>query len=298
MPTPTFDAPQSPIEAILQNMLGANNTLRQPQSRNEALLLQILDAMQHGGGDVTAEAVLAALEDMTDEEAAAALAAIDGEPEKLAVSITKTGNQYSADKTYAEITAAVAAGQIVSASYAGTEVYLASAKSGTDIQFFSLVPKSGLNLAEGFTLTLYALASNEAMTVATIDYPPSAVDAASVAAAISSFSAAQASAALSALGGEAAPTIVNVSGQTPSITAQDNTIYQCGNISALTLSSFPAQGRFSVAFTAYPGSVTTSFPSSLVGLENFTADADYTYEINVWDGRAVAGAFPYTPPAE
>ncbi len=78
MPTPTFDAPQSPIEAILQNMLGANNTLRQPQSRNEALLLQILDAMQHGGGDVTAEAVLAALQDMTDEEAAAALNAIGG----------------------------------------------------------------------------------------------------------------------------------------------------------------------------------------------------------------------------
>ena len=75
---PTFDAPQSPIEAILQNMLGANNTLREPQSRNEALLLQILDAMQHGGGDVTAQAVLAALQDMDEEEAAAALDALGG----------------------------------------------------------------------------------------------------------------------------------------------------------------------------------------------------------------------------
>ena len=80
MTTPTFDAPQSPIEAILQNMLGANNQLREPQSRNEALLLQILAAMQQGGGDVTAAAVLAAMIDMTDEQAAAALYAIGGAP--------------------------------------------------------------------------------------------------------------------------------------------------------------------------------------------------------------------------
>ena len=179
-----------------------------------------------GSGDVTAAAVASAIHSMNDTQKSGVRSDIGAEPEKLTVTITKSGNQYSADKTYAEITAAVSAGKIVTGSYAGTEVYLASAKSGADIQFFSLVPKSGLNLAEGFTLTLYALASNEALTVVTIDYPPSVVDAESVAAAINSFSAAQASAALTALGGEAAPTIVNVSGQTPSIAAQNNTIYQ------------------------------------------------------------------------
>lgn len=47
-----FGAPQSRIEAILQNMLGANNVLAEPESRNEELLLQILE--QGGGGSNSA----------------------------------------------------------------------------------------------------------------------------------------------------------------------------------------------------------------------------------------------------
>lgn len=46
--TPGFDAPQSRNEAILQNILGADNVLGEPQSRIEALLMQILE--QGGGG--------------------------------------------------------------------------------------------------------------------------------------------------------------------------------------------------------------------------------------------------------
>lgn len=46
----TFGAPQSRIEAILQNILGANNALGQPQSRNEELLMQILEQGIGGGG--------------------------------------------------------------------------------------------------------------------------------------------------------------------------------------------------------------------------------------------------------
>lgn len=44
----SFDAPQSRNEAILQNILGANNVLGEPQSRIEVLLMQILE--QGGGG--------------------------------------------------------------------------------------------------------------------------------------------------------------------------------------------------------------------------------------------------------
>ena len=89
---------------------------------------------------------------------------------------------------------------------------------------------------------------------------------------------------------ELKPTTVTVSGQSPTIAAQDNTIYKCGSISSLTLSSYPAQGAFSIVFTA-DTDVTTSFPSSLLGLEDFVAEADTEYEINVWDGRAVYAAF-------
>lgn len=45
----TFDRPQSRNEAILQNMLGASNELGRPQSRIEALLMALLE-MGVGGG--------------------------------------------------------------------------------------------------------------------------------------------------------------------------------------------------------------------------------------------------------
>lgn len=38
-----FDAPQSRNEAILQNMLGAENELGEPQSRIEELLMELLE---------------------------------------------------------------------------------------------------------------------------------------------------------------------------------------------------------------------------------------------------------------
>lgn len=42
-----FDAPQSRNEAILQNMLGAENELGDPMSRIEALLIQVLAVLQN-----------------------------------------------------------------------------------------------------------------------------------------------------------------------------------------------------------------------------------------------------------
>lgn len=47
-----FEAPQSRNEAILQNILGADNELLPPESRIETLL-QMLLAMLGGGGDDT-----------------------------------------------------------------------------------------------------------------------------------------------------------------------------------------------------------------------------------------------------
>lgn len=48
-----FEQPQSRNEAILQNILGADNQLLQPQSRIEILLQQLLQELG-GGGDVAA----------------------------------------------------------------------------------------------------------------------------------------------------------------------------------------------------------------------------------------------------
>lgn len=52
-----FDAPQSRNEAILQNMLGANNVLGEPQSRIEVLLMQLLEEMGPGGNATVLEVV-------------------------------------------------------------------------------------------------------------------------------------------------------------------------------------------------------------------------------------------------
>lgn len=51
----TFDAPQSRNEAILQNILGAANELQEPESRIETLLLQLLQALGGGGDDTEFE---------------------------------------------------------------------------------------------------------------------------------------------------------------------------------------------------------------------------------------------------
>ena len=45
---PTLDAPQSRIEALLQNILGEHYDIGEPQSRNEALLMLIAEQ----GGEV------------------------------------------------------------------------------------------------------------------------------------------------------------------------------------------------------------------------------------------------------
>ena len=38
--------PQSRIEAILENILGEDNTILPPMSRNEVLLIQIMDMLE------------------------------------------------------------------------------------------------------------------------------------------------------------------------------------------------------------------------------------------------------------
>ena len=47
---PEFDSPQSRNEAILQNILGADNELLPPESRIETLLQQLLASLG-GSGD-------------------------------------------------------------------------------------------------------------------------------------------------------------------------------------------------------------------------------------------------------
>ena len=90
-------------------------------------------------------------------------------------------------------------------------------------------------------------------------------------------------------GGSAA--VETVTGATPTIAAAANTIYKCGEITSLTISSFPATGEFAVIFIS--GATPTSFtpPESMVMPDDFNIEANTRYEINVYDGYAVVASW-------
>lgn len=97
---------------------------------------------------------------------------------------------------------------------------------------------------------------------------------------------------LDALEGKAdEETTVTVSGTTPTITPIRNRIYNCGELTSLTISNPTATGAYSVIFTSGSTATVTTFPASILGLEDFAAEANTIYEINVLDNRALVGSW-------
>ena len=90
----------------------------------------------------------------------------------------------------------------------------------------------------------------------------------------------------------AATSTESVSGTTPTITPEANTVYQCGELSSLTITNPPATGAWSVVFTSGATATTTTIPASILGLEDFAPEANTLYEINVLDNRAVWRGWP------
>lgn len=90
-------------------------------------------------------------------------------------------------------------------------------------------------------------------------------------------------------------TVNTVTGATPTIAPADKNVYNCGEITSLTLSSPPATGAYSIVFTS--GSTPTSITGAtgILGLESFAPGASTMYEINVLDNRAVVGSWEVTP---
>lgn len=93
------------------------------------------------------------------------------------------------------------------------------------------------------------------------------------------------------VGASPAETVVEVSGTTPTITPEANTIYNCGELTSLTISNPPATGAYSIVFTSGTTATETTFPAAILGLESFAAEVNTLYEINVLDNRAVVGSW-------
>lgn len=83
-----------------------------------------------------------------------------------------------------------------------------------------------------------------------------------------------------------------VSGTTPTITPAANTVYNCGELSSLTITSPPATGAWVIKFTSGSTPTTTTIPATVIFPEPFAAVANTRYEINVEDGYAVAIGWP------
>lgn len=82
-----------------------------------------------------------------------------------------------------------------------------------------------------------------------------------------------------------------VSGATPTITPVAHHTYKCGTLTSLTITSPPATGAYSIVFTSGSTATVTTIPATILGLENFSAEANTLYEINVLDNRAVVGSW-------
>lgn len=93
------------------------------------------------------------------------------------------------------------------------------------------------------------------------------------------------------LGAAPAETVVAVSSTTPTIEPQANTIYNCGELTSLTISNPPATVAYSIVFTSGATATTTTIPTTILGLEDFAAEANTIYEINVLDNRSVIGSW-------
>lgn len=99
------------------------------------------------------------------------------------------------------------------------------------------------------------------------------------------------------LGAAPAETTVTVSGTTPTITPEANTIYNCGELTSLTISNPPATGAYSIVFTSGATPTAAIIPPAPAMRwqtddneppQGFPA-ANTRYEINVDDTYVVLG---------
>ena len=84
---------------------------------------------------------------------------------------------------------------------------------------------------------------------------------------------------------------VEVTGSEAVITPEPDTSYHCGELTSLTVTDPPAAGLWMISFTSGASASVTAFPASIKGLDDFAAETNTVYEINVLDSRAVVGSW-------
>lgn len=87
------------------------------------------------------------------------------------------------------------------------------------------------------------------------------------------------------------PVVEVVTGASPSITPVANKVYECGELTSLTIANPPATGAYVIKFDSGSTATTTTIPATIKGLESFAPEANTHYEINVEDNYALVASW-------
>lgn len=222
---------------------------------NKDLVLLLKQNGSGPSGDVTPAAVAAAVHAMNGTQKAAVRSDLDAEQKRLIVKVTASAGSYAADKTFAQMWAAYSADRAVAVAMGEGEFAMAEADP-SGMAFVSTT-------ISGSTATVRRLAVDDNNTWSYTEFAA-----------------------------EQKPAAVTVSGTTPTITPAPNTDYTCDVLASLTISNPPPTGAYSIVFTSGSTPTVTTFPATILGLEDFAAEANTVYEINVRDNRAVYKGWP------
>ena len=219
---------------------------------NVSAVLSMKGGSGGGGGSGTdSNAVHYSADTKTDAERLLALQNVGGEPKKLVVTVTESGGVFSADKTHAEIKAAYDAGKTVEAVYSQHIFRLVDCGSaGADFIYF-IDDTAEENVFEQYLGVTSANAwTHTARTLAPVP-----------------------------------TTVTDLSSTSITLAASANTYYTYGELTALTVSSFPASGTFWIVF------VSGATATTVTGIDNFTPEANKRYKVTVENGYATFDAW-------
>lgn len=185
------------------------------------------------------------------------MGSVSGSSDLFTVTVDTETTPYTADKTFSEVDAAITANKTV--VYVGILNFvhfqaITVERSGANIRAYGIVRD-----ANGPRLV-------------TLSHSSSSIS-------------------ISSIGLEETPITTAVTGSTPTIAlCENNHIYECGELSSLTVTAIDNPGEFSITFTSGSTATVLTVPNTMIMPDSFAVEASTRYEINVKDGYAlVAG---------
>jgi hypothetical protein len=231
-------------------------------------LINIVEDGGGGSGSITPGSIVTATGQMTSQQAATTRENLGAEPEKFVVTVSDDGQgNLSANKTFAEISIAYKAGETIVALYKRQicPLTFASIELLPCFRFEVITTTGNYGIISYSQLSVYSIfGGNDSWEMTgPIEFGNS---------------------------------ITTETQSSVSITPIDKGVYTCtaAALTSLTITNPPATGEYSIVFTSGATPTTTTFPSAILGLEDFAAEANTVYEINVLDNRAVVGSWAVT----